>query len=289
METEEKDPRWRVIATDLRAAILDGRYPPGGALPSEPELVRKYEVSRPTVRKAIDTLVSEGLAYVMRGRGSFVRPMPERRTIIITDRDRPDLAAPGNHPDVQEFGWDLAMKDVEPEAPLFTDEKISANRDVAIMLGVRPGHPVIHRRSMWHRGHTARIHGASARLEINSYTNADMLPEWDDPKRYHQFRKRPGFFYQSLISEHGPVRWMTLTTARIAYEDERALLGLDYAEALLIIRRTMAHANGRPIEVTEVKAPANRYEIGYHTELADDPDADLTPQELSDNGIDLVI
>ncbi|MFF4125703.1 GntR family transcriptional regulator [Microbispora rosea] len=289
METEEKDPRWRVIATDLRAAILDGRYPPGGALPSEPELVRKYEVSRPTVRKAIDTLVSEGLAYVMRGRGSFVRPMPERRAIIITDRNRPDLAAPGNHPDVQEFGWDLAMKDVEPEAPLFTDEKISANRDVAIMLGVRPGHPVIHRRSMWHRGHTARIHGASARLEISSFTNADMLPEWDDPKRYQQFRKRPGFFYQSLINEHGPVRWMTLTTARIAYEDERALLGLDYAEALLIIRRTMAHANGRPIEVTEVKAPANRYEIGYHTELADDPDADLTPQELSDNGIDLVI
>ncbi|MEN3541040.1 GntR family transcriptional regulator [Microbispora sp. ZYX-F-249] len=289
METEEKDPRWRVIATDLRAAILDGRYPPGGALPSEPELVRKYEVSRPTVRKAIDTLVSEGLAYVMRGRGSFVRPMPERRAIIITDRNRPDLAAPGNHPDVQEFGWDLAMKDVEPEAPLFTDEKISANRDVAILLGVRPGHPVIHRRSMWHRGHTARIHGASARLEINSYTNADMLPEWDDPKRYHQFRERPGFFYQSLTREHGPVRWMTLTTARIAYEDERALLGLDYAEALLIIRRTMAHANGRPIEVTEVKAPANRYEIGYHIELADDPDADLTPQELSDNGIDLVI
>ena len=289
METEEKDPRWRVIATDLRAAILDGRYPPGGALPSEPELVRKYEVSRPTVRKAIDTLVSEGLAYVMRGRGSFVRPMPERRAIIITDQNRPDLAAPGNHPDVQEFGWDLAMKDVEPKAPLFTDEKISANRDVAIMLGVRPGHPVIHRRSMWHRGHTARIHGASARLEINSYTNADMLPEWDDPKRYQQFRKRPGFFYQSLIREHGPVRWMTLTTARIAYEDERALLGLDYAEALLIIRRTMAHANGRPIEVTEVKAPANRYEIGFHTELADDPDADLTPQELSDNGIDLVI
>ncbi|MFD0657147.1 GntR family transcriptional regulator [Thermocatellispora tengchongensis] len=47
---------------------------PGAALPSEPELVRRYGVSRPTVRKAIDTLVTDGLAYVMRGRGSFVRP-----------------------------------------------------------------------------------------------------------------------------------------------------------------------------------------------------------------------
>ncbi len=287
--TEEKDARWRVIAADLRAAILDGRYPPGGALPSEPELVRRYEVSRPTVRKAIDTLVSEGLAYVMRGRGSFVRPMPERRAIIITDRNRIDLAAPGNHPDVQAFGWDLAMRDAEPSAPLFTAEKITANRDIAIMLGVRVGHPVIHRRSMWHRGHTAVIRGASARLEINSYTNADMLPDWDDPKRFHQYRKRPAFFYQSLQRLHGPVRWMTLTTARIAYEDERTLLAMDYAEALLIIRRTMAHQNGHPIEVTEVKAPANRYEIGQHTELADDPDATFTPEELTDHGIDLMI
>ncbi|MFI6905099.1 GntR family transcriptional regulator [Nonomuraea sp. NPDC050394] len=287
METDEKDARWRIIATELRAAILDGRYSPGGALPSEPELVRRYDVSRPTVRKAIETLVSEGLAYVMRGRGSFVRPMPERRTIIITDRDRPDLAAPGNHPDIQAFGWDLATRD--SASPLFTGETITANRDIAIMLGVRSGHPVIHRRSMWHRGHTAVIHGASARLEINSYTNADMLPDWDDPKRHAQYRKRPGFFYQSLIREHGPVRWMTLTTARIAYEDERSALGMDHADAVLVIRRTMAHANGRPIEVTEVKAPADRYEIAYHREVANAPDIDLTPQELSDNGIDLVI
>ncbi|WP_346111819.1 hypothetical protein [Nonomuraea maheshkhaliensis] len=166
--------------------------------------------------------------------------MPERRTILITDHDRPDLAAPGNHLDVQAFGWDLAQRD--RDVPLFTGEKTTANRDIAIMLSVRPGHPVIRRRSMWHRGHTAAIHGASARLEINSYTNADLLPDWDDPKRNAQYRKRAGLFYQSLIREHGPVRWMTLTTARIAYEGERAALGMDYAEAVLIIRRTLPFA-----------------------------------------------
>lgn len=64
---------------------------------------------------------------------------------------------------------------------------------------------------------------------------------------------------------------------------------MDYAEALLIIRRTMAHQNGHPIKVTEVKAPANRYEIGHHTELADDPNATFTPEELTDQGIDLTI
>ncbi|MEU0567812.1 NUDIX hydrolase [Nonomuraea sp. NPDC005983] len=98
---------------------------------------------------------------------SFVRPMPERRTILIADRNRPDLAAPGNHADVQAFGWDLAQRDREPETPLFTREKSTANRDLAIMVSVRPGHPIIHRRSMWHRGHTAAIRDAPARLEIN--------------------------------------------------------------------------------------------------------------------------
>ncbi|GAA3101681.1 UTRA domain-containing protein [Nonomuraea salmonea] len=180
-------------------------------------------------------------------------PCPNAAPSSSPTETGPTSPPPGNHPDVQAFGWDLAQRD--HETPLFTGEKTIASRDVAIMLGVRPGHPVIHRRSMWHRGHTAAIHGASARLEINSYTNADMLPDYDDPKRHAQYRKRPGFFYQSLIREHGPVRWMTLTTARIAYEDERAALGMDYAEAVLIIRRTMAHPNGHPIEVTEVKAP----------------------------------
>ncbi|MER5644877.1 hypothetical protein [Streptosporangium sp. NPDC002524] len=122
-----------------------------------------------------------------------------------------------------------------------------------------------------------------------AYTNADMLPDWDTPKRFDQYRKRPGFFYQSLIREHGPIRWMTLTTSRIAYEDERARLGMDYAEAILIIRRTMAHTNGHPIEVTEVKAPANRYEIGYSAELADDTSAVFPPKNSPTTASPLLI
>ncbi|MBO3747973.1 GntR family transcriptional regulator [Streptosporangiaceae bacterium NEAU-GS5] len=287
--TADRDVRWRTIAGDLRSGILDGRYPPGAALPSEPELTRRYSVSRPTVRKAIETLVSEGLAYVLRGRGSFVRPIPVRRAILITDGTRPDIAAPANHPDVQAFGWDIANRDAGPDTPLFTDERVTANRDIAAFLAVRAGHPVIHRRSMWHRGHSANMDAGIGHLEINSYTNADMVDDWDDPKRHSQYRKRPDFFYRSLNRAHGPVIWMTLTTARIAYEDERETLGLDYAEALLIVRRTMAHSNGRPIEVTEVKAPANRYEIAHHHGVAADPDAAFTTEELAENGISLVI
>ncbi|MER6176743.1 hypothetical protein [Streptosporangium sp. NPDC001681] len=51
----------------------------------------------------------------------------------------------------------------------------------------------------------------------------------------------------------------------------------------------MADQNGHPIEITEVKAPANRYEIGCSAELADDVSAVFTPEELADNGIALTI
>lgn len=62
------------------------------------------------------------------------------------------------------------------------------------------------------------------------------------------------------------------------------------AEALLIIHRTMLGGErSRPIEVTEVKAPANRFELGHGAELADDPNALFTPEELADEGIALLI
>jgi DNA-binding GntR family transcriptional regulator len=286
METEEKDIRWRVITGELRAAILDGRYPPGGALPSEPELVRRYGVSRPTVRKAIDTLVSEGLAYVMRGRGSFVRPTPQRSVILITNQERPDLAAPANHPDVRAYGWELGLRDSDTLArtqnPPFSDERIAADRSAATLLGLRPGHPVIHRRNRWRYDNGSRI-------EVNSWTKADLVPEWTDEKRYHQFRKRAKFFYQTLQRNHGDMKWITLTTARIAYEDERAPLGLDYAEALLIIQRSMVTVSGQLVEVTEVKAPANRFEIAHAAEIADDVNALFAPEELVEEDILLVV
>ncbi|MGL5327826.1 MAG: GntR family transcriptional regulator, partial [Peptostreptococcaceae bacterium] len=42
-------------------------------LPSERELIDEYNVSRITVRRAIDELVKDGYAYKIRGKGSFVK------------------------------------------------------------------------------------------------------------------------------------------------------------------------------------------------------------------------
>jgi DNA-binding GntR family transcriptional regulator len=62
------------LAADLRQAVAAGRYPPGQRLPTEAELVASTGLSRQTVRRAFQELVSEGLIYRIRGRGTFAVP-----------------------------------------------------------------------------------------------------------------------------------------------------------------------------------------------------------------------
>ena len=68
-----KSPKHREISRQLRAEIAAGRYPAGARLPSEPQLVRRFGVSRPTVGRAMLDLQNEGLIERRAGSGTYVR------------------------------------------------------------------------------------------------------------------------------------------------------------------------------------------------------------------------
>ena len=63
-------PLWAQLAEILRSGIEENIY--GDQLPSEPELVEIYKVSRSTVREAIRYLRSEGYIESRQGKGTFV-------------------------------------------------------------------------------------------------------------------------------------------------------------------------------------------------------------------------
>jgi GntR family transcriptional regulator len=65
-------PLYIQIAQHLREGIRSGLYPSGSKLPSEHELMKKFDISRITAVAALDELVKERLAYRERGRGTFV-------------------------------------------------------------------------------------------------------------------------------------------------------------------------------------------------------------------------
>ncbi len=74
MERDSLTPLYSQLAAALRRQIEAGDFEPGSAIPAESELVRRYQVSRITVRKALDVLVKEGLIVRQQGKGTFVRP-----------------------------------------------------------------------------------------------------------------------------------------------------------------------------------------------------------------------
>jgi GntR family transcriptional regulator len=76
---EEREPvpdqvrssAYRTLAASLRDAIRNGEYADGQQLPTEEQLSARHSVSRQTVRRAMQDLVSEGIIYRVAGRGTY--------------------------------------------------------------------------------------------------------------------------------------------------------------------------------------------------------------------------
>lgn len=65
-------PMYAQIEQNLRERIESGDLAPQSQIESETELAAQFSVSRMTARKAIETLVREGLLFRSQGKGTFV-------------------------------------------------------------------------------------------------------------------------------------------------------------------------------------------------------------------------
>lgn len=65
--------KYEIIKQDLKQKIEAFELKPNQVIPSENMLCEEYQVSRITVRKAIDELVHEEFLYRIKGKGCFVR------------------------------------------------------------------------------------------------------------------------------------------------------------------------------------------------------------------------
>jgi DNA-binding FadR family transcriptional regulator len=76
LKPEGKSMHGRIVR-ELGLRILSGDLQPGDRLPSEGELIARYEVSRPVLREAVRVLVAKGLVVSRQRSGSVVRPRSE--------------------------------------------------------------------------------------------------------------------------------------------------------------------------------------------------------------------
>lgn len=61
-----------VIVSQIEEMILEGTFKPGQKLPAERELAKQFDVSRPSLREAMQKLVAKGLLVSRQGGGNFV-------------------------------------------------------------------------------------------------------------------------------------------------------------------------------------------------------------------------
>src|SRR5436305_14643133 len=85
LERSNPLPLYYQLKEVLKQQIQAGHLAPHTAIPSEPELVAQYHVSRATVRQALTELVHEGLLYRQHGRGTFVcEPRVQQDLSVLT-------------------------------------------------------------------------------------------------------------------------------------------------------------------------------------------------------------
>ncbi|MFA5670541.1 MAG: GntR family transcriptional regulator [Balneolaceae bacterium] len=84
--TSDYKPRYEQIADQLRSEINDQRFEPGDKLPSEKRLCEYFDVSRVTVRQALQNLEQQGLIFRKQGLGSFVSKQKLNQPLVhLTD------------------------------------------------------------------------------------------------------------------------------------------------------------------------------------------------------------
>jgi DNA-binding GntR family transcriptional regulator len=75
IDRDSYEPAYMQLAKILRQCMAAGILRPGDQLPSEAQLCKRYDVSPMTVRRAINTLVDQGMVVAEQGRGTFVKPV----------------------------------------------------------------------------------------------------------------------------------------------------------------------------------------------------------------------
>ncbi|HET9615043.1 MAG TPA: GntR family transcriptional regulator [Candidatus Limnocylindrales bacterium] len=235
-------PQYRQIEDALRERIAGLR--PGERLPSDAELVAEFGVSRMTARNAMQRLAEDGLVRREPGRGSFVSQPPAHRR---TNR-------------LMTFTREMLRAGRVPRSQVLTRTIRPATAAEAEVLRLEPRQPVVHLRRL----RLADDQPIALESAVLIAETAPAILEADlEHGSLHETLTRAGF---GLRRGTG-----TIGAAPATAEDAR-LLGIRVGGALLVERRAIADDDGRQIEATESRYPADRYalEVQFDVESAED-------------------
>lgn len=161
IDRESPVPLYHQLSEQLTAAVEDGRLEPGDAFENEVALAGRLNLSRPTVRRAIQEMVDQGLLVRRRGLGTTVANRKVHRRARLSSLFD-DLEAEGRHPRTTVLEMELrtderaaAALDLEPETEMLSVVRVRLAEDqpLAIMHNwLPPAHADISREELEAQG-----------------------------------------------------------------------------------------------------------------------------------------
>jgi GntR family transcriptional regulator len=229
-------PLYKRVKDHLRARMLDGTYAPEAQLPTEQALCDMFEVSRITVRQALEELRQEGAVKKVRGKGTFVTPPPAYQNIDALQGFSEAMAPLGHHVSNRLEGLRFfnAHEEIRSRLSIKDGTRVAEIKRVRLLDGA----PLSFETTYLGESLARKLHGSDL-------TTQDIF---------------------SLIEQHGKVRIGHADVAMDAVpsDEETALaLGLAPLSPILRVERHVFNANGDPIlfEHLHFRGDAFQYRI----------------------------
>ena len=235
--SERTESLYKQLSRSLNSAIQQGLLQPGDALMPERELATKLNMSRITVRKAIDQLVSIGMLKKRQGAGTVVS-------------ESVDLVLHKNLSSLNSFTADMKKRGLESYSRIILREEGKASAKEALILNLNE-EELVHRlnRVRYLVNEPLLYEIAVIPASIISITSAidDSLYELLERKKMH------------------PITAKQNIHAIIANDNLADKLEISPGSAVLFVERRGKDANGRVVEYTQSYYRGDRYD--YVVEL----------------------
>jgi GntR family transcriptional regulator len=126
------------VETVLANEIADGALKVGEQLPTEDSLIARFDVSRITVRRAIQNLVNRGLVEIRRGKGTFVAAPKITQKLTELSGFVEDMRAVGRKPTARVISKEIVTADttVAAQLELTKGQRVVRIRRVRLADGV---------------------------------------------------------------------------------------------------------------------------------------------------------